>query len=125
MENMCAMIDFNCLEADCDHTIEFNLMGLKANNGLVSCPHCHSQYELKDESFIGKLEKLRNLLLAVRDAEEILGDVNVGVTTMSGQTKIPYRILLTRLNTTITLELEGQKVDFAFRVEPTQSNEFR
>ena len=125
MKNLIAMIDFTCLEADCDHTVDFNLMGLKKNDGLVSCPHCHAQYELKDPEFIGKLEKLRNLLIAVRDAEEILGDVNVGVTTMNGEKKIPYRLLLTRLNTTITLDLGGQKVDFAFRVEPSKGAEFR
>ena len=75
--------------------------------------------------FLEKLEKLRRLLLAVKDAEDILGDVNVGVTTLNGEVKIPYRLLLTRLNTMITIDVGGQQVDFHFRVEPLDNGSFR
>ncbi len=125
MENMRAIIDFNCMEDDCDEVIQFNLMQLKESNGLLKCPGCHRQYEFADSLFISKLSKLRNLLLAVKEAEDILGDVNVGVTTMNGEVKIPYRLLLTRLNTMITLDVGGKKVDFHFRVEPLDQGSFR
>ena len=67
---------------------------------------------------------MRNLLIAVKDAEDILGDVNVGVNTIAGSAKIPYRLLLTRMNTVITLEVGGFKIDFNFRVEPAKSGDF-
>jgi hypothetical protein len=113
------------MEDDCTEVIQFNLMQLKEDKGLLKCPCCHRQYEFVDDVFIGKLEKLRKLLLAVQDAEEILGDCNVGVTTLNGEVKIPYRLLLTRLNTMISLEVGGRKVDFHFRVEPLDNASFR
>ena len=125
MVNMRAIIDFTCMDEECDEVIQFNLMQLRDNKGLLKCPACHRQYEFADDVFIEKLEKLRNLLLAVQDAEDILGDVNVGVTTLNGEVKIPYRLLLTRLNTMITLDVGGTKVDFHFRVEPLDNASFR
>ncbi|MCM8535037.1 MAG: hypothetical protein NE334_03790 [Lentisphaeraceae bacterium] len=125
MNKMRAIIDYTCMEDDCDQVIQFNLMQLKENKGILKCPCCHRQYEFADDLFLSKLEKLRKLLLAVQDAEEILGDCNVGVTTLNGEVKIPYRLLLTRLNTMITLDVGGVKVDFHFRVEPLDNASFR
>ena len=125
MDKMRAIIDFNCMEEDCDEVVQFNLMQLRENKGLLKCPCCHRQYEFADNVFLDKLNKLRNLLLAVQDAEDILGDVNVGVTTLNGEVKIPYRLLLTRLNTMISLDVGGSKVDFHFRVEPLDNASFR
>ena len=125
MDNMRAIIDYTCMDEECDACIQFNLMQLKENGGLLKCPECHRQYEFADDLFLEKLEKLRRLLLAVKDAEDILGDVNVGVTTLNGEVKIPYRLLLTRLNTMITIDVGGQQVDFHFRVEPLDNGSFR
>ena len=93
-------------------------------DGLITCPHCYRQYSFSDSGFIDKLQKLKNLLIAVKEAEDILGDVNVGVNTVAGSAKIPYRLLLTRMNTVITLDVGGQKIDFNFRVEPAKSGDF-
>jgi hypothetical protein len=125
MDKMRAIIDFTCMDHDCDQVIQFNLMQLKEDKGILKCPDCHRQYEFADDIFINKLEKLRRLLLAVKDAEDILGDCNVGVTTFNGEVKIPYRLLLTRLNTMITIDVGGNKVDFHFRVEPLDETAFR
>jgi len=119
---MKAVIDFACI--DCSGTVEFNLMTVNEEKGQVSCPHCHRPYKFK-RPFLDNLEKLRRLVLAVRDAEGILGDCNVAVTTPQGEVKIPYRLLLTRLNTLITLEVSGQVIDFNFRVEPLNETTFR
>ena len=125
MDKMRAIIDFNCMDEECDEVVQFNLMQLKENKGCLQCSACHRQYEFADDIFIDKLDKLRRLLLAVKDAEDILGDCNVGVTTFNGEVKIPYRLLLTRLNTMITIEVGGEKVDFHFRVEPLDNSSFR
>ncbi|EDM26233.1 hypothetical protein LNTAR_24019 [Lentisphaera araneosa HTCC2155] len=124
MDKMTALVDFLCLDEECGKTINFNVMELKEKEGLLTCPHCYRQYSFSDSTFIEKLEKLRNLLIAVKDAEDILGDVNVGVNTVAGSAKIPYRLLLTRMNTVITLEVGGYKIDFNFRVEPAKSGDF-
>ena len=125
MEKMSALVDFVCLDEDCGKTIDFNVMELKEKEGLITCPHCYRQYSFSDSDFIEKLEKFRNLLIAVKDAEDILGDVNVGVNTVAGAVKIPYRLLLTRMNTVISLDVAGKKIDFNFRVEPAASGDFK
>ena len=61
----------------------------------------------------------------MQEAADLLGDVNVAVTTSQGEIKIPYWLMLTRLNTIITLDLGGKKVDFNFRVEPLNQQTFR
>jgi hypothetical protein len=99
-------------------------MGLKENKGNVSCPGCHRPYQF-DRAFLEKLEKLRAIVVAVRGAEDILGHCNVAVTTPMGEVKVPYQLLLTRLNTLISLEVNDKVIDFNFRVEPLGDGSFR
>lgn len=112
-----AHIDFVCLDHECGETIQFDLMELEETRGRVSCPTCHRLYQF-DAKFLDKLRRFKALMVAIREAEDMLGDVNVGITTPMGEERIPYRLLLTRLNTTITLDVGGRTVDFRFRVEP-------
>ncbi len=121
---MKALIDFNCIENDCGTTIHFNLLDLMKNGSKVTCGHCHRIYQF-DPAFIQKLEKLRVLILAVRDAEEILGDSNISVVTPAGTVTLPYRLLLTRLNSLISLDCNGTKMDFNFRIEPLNDATFK
>lgn len=122
--NLAALIDFECLEAGCGATVRFDLMGLEKNDRQVACPECHRPYRF-DKAFVTKLEKLRQLVLAVREAEDIIGDCNVGVATPAGEVKLPYRLLLTRLNTLVSLKAFDQAIDFTFRVEPMSDAAFR
>ncbi len=112
-----AHVDFACLEDDCRAAIGFNLMQLEKSKGAVACPVCRRSYHF-DLDFLDKLRRLRNLIFAIREAGEILGSVNVAVQTMTHEVKVPYNLLLTRMNTVITLEIGGRKVDFNFRIEP-------
>ena len=121
---MRAMVDFACLDDDCKAAVFFNLMEVKGAGDPVICAQCHREYHL-DASFLGKLQRLRKLVLTVQEAADLLGDVNVAVTTPQGEVKIPYWLMLTRLNTIITLDWGGRKVDFNFRVEPLNQQTFR
>ena len=119
-----AQLDFICVEPECNGVIKFNLMELAADDFQVLCPKCHRPYAF-DTALKTKLNKLKNLILALRDAEPILGDCNVAVTVPAGEVKIPYALLLTRLNTMITLNIGDKKVDFHIWIEPTSANSFR
>ena len=114
---MKAHVDFDCLEDGCGHTVEFDLMSLRDSKGLIGCPNCRRQYQFA-KGFLEKLEKLKKLVIAVRECESILGDCNIAVATPAGEVKVPYRLLLTRLNTLISLDVNGESVDFNFRIEP-------
>ena len=117
---MKAHVDFDCLEDGCGHTVEFDLMSLRDSKGLLSCPKCRRQYQFA-KPFLDKLEQLKQLCITVRECEPILGDCSIAVATPAGEVKVPYRLLLTRLNTLISLDVNGESVDFNFRIEPLDS----
>lgn len=117
-----ALLDFVC--PDCGGVVKFNLMELDQSEFQVMCPKCHRPYQF-DDQLRDKFMKLERLILAVRDAEPILGDCNVAVAVPAGEVKIPYALLLTRMNTMITLNLGDRKVDFHLWIEPASPDTFR
>ena len=119
-----ALIDFQCEDDKCGETVVFDIMTLKENDRRISCPNCHRLYNF-NKRFVDKLEKLRNLVLAVKESEDIIDDCNVAVDTPMGGVKVPYRLLLTRLNTLISLKVKGKIIDFNFRIEPLNNTAFK
>jgi hypothetical protein len=119
-----AQIDFMCIEDGCTGVVKFDLLSLAQEEFQVLCPVCHKPYQF-DAALREKLMKLKNLIAAVREAEPILGDCNVAVAVPGGEVKIPYALLLTRLNTMITLQLGGKTVDFHLWIEPSSKETFR
>jgi len=117
-----ACLDFVC--PDCGGIVKFNLMELDQADFQAMCPKCHRPYQF-DDQLKDKFQKLQKLILAVRDAESILGDCNVAVAVPAGEVKVPYTLLLTRLNTMITLELGERKIDFHLWIEPSSEDTFR
>ena len=117
-----ALLDFVC--PDCGGVVKFNLLELEQGDFQVMCPKCHRPYQF-DDQLREKFMKLERLILAVRDAEPILGDCNVAVAVPAGEVKIPYALLLTRMNTMITLNLGDRKVDFHLWIEPSSPDTFR
>ncbi len=119
-----AQIDFHCMESDCDGVVKFNLADINSRDFQAVCPKCHHPYVL-DKSLKDKLSRMMKLVMALRESEDILGDSNVSVNVVGGEVKIPYALLLTRLNTLITLDFGGRKVDFHLWIEPTSPDTFR
>ncbi len=119
-----AQVDFLCGEPDCSGIVKFNLMDCAQDDFQVLCPKCHKPYQF-DPRLQDQLKKLYALILALREAEPILGSCNVGVATPAGEVKIPYALLLTRLNTMLTLEFGGKNVDFHLWIEPASPDTFR
>ncbi len=119
-----AQMDFICVEPECGGEVKFNLAEISDKDFQIVCPKCHRAYSF-DETLRAKLEKMVSLMTAIRDSQEILGDSAVSVNVAGGEVRIPYALLLTRLNTVITLDFGGKKVDFRFRAEPMAEKTFR
>lgn len=119
-----AVLDFKCLEENCNGVVKFDLNSLEIKDFQVLCPECHRPYEF-DAALTEKFQILANLITALRKAEPILGSANVAVTVPGGEVKVPYVLLLTRLNTMITLDFGDKKVDFHVLVEPSCPEAFR
>ena len=109
-------IEFRCVNDSCDKFISMSLKEIESNPTIV-CSGCGQSYTFNKE-FIDKLKKFEKLVLAVREAEDILGSTNVAINIKDHQIKVPYRLLLTRLNTLITLNIGGKEINFRFRIEP-------
>ena len=105
------------------HKIQYRV--LKARfMGQAVCPECHRPYEL-DETLRNKLERMLKLVTVIRESEDLLGDAVISVNVAGGSVKIPYAMMLTRLNTVISLDLGDSKTDFHLRVEPSGAETFR
>ena len=119
-----AQIDFHCLGEDCEGVVKFNLSECRSASFQAVCPECHRTYAL-DASLRDKLGRMMELVAAIRQAEDILGDSNVSVNVAGGEVRIPYALLLSRLNTLIRLNLNGRQVDFHLLIEPSSPETFR
>ena len=104
--------------------VKFNLADIAGRDFQAVCPKCHRPYAL-DAALKDKLGRMLELIVAIRHAEDILGDSYVACNVAGGEVKIPYALLLTRLNTLITLEVGDRKVDFHLWVEPSSPDTFR
>ena len=119
-----AQIDFHCLEDDCREVVKFNLSDIASRDFQAVCPKCHKAYQL-DDSLKDKLTRMLELVQSIRRAEDILGDAMVSVNVAGGNVQIPYVLLLTRLNTLITLDFGDKKVDLHLWIEPSSQDTFR
>ena len=127
-ENIAVMkkpqLDFRCLTDDCSGVVAFDLDSVTDPEFQAVCPVCHRAYAL-DDTLRGKLIKMMKLISAIRECEDILGDSVVSVNVAGGTVRIPYALLLTRLNTMISLDVAGKKTDFHLWVEPSNPQVFR
>ena len=119
-----ATLDFCCKQEGCNGVIKFNLADVVDPDFQAVCPECHNAYALED-ALRDKLKRMLELILAIRNSEDILGDSVVSVNVAGGEVRIPYALLLTRLNTMITLDIGGSKTDFHLWVEPSSPSTFR
>ncbi|MFQ5729416.1 MAG: hypothetical protein ACE5GN_03550 [Waddliaceae bacterium] len=73
---------------------------------------------LEDENLRRQLRKFEALCQQILDSEEILGNTSVGIDIGEHHVKVPYKLLLTRLNSSLELMIGDQPVSIVFRLEP-------
>ena len=108
--------ELDCRE--CRQPVTFSLFDL-ADVKLVSCTHCGKKYGLGEENLTRQLKKFAALCRHIQESEEILGTAGVAVTVGKDEIKIPFKILLTRLKSTLDLQVGQERLAISFRVEPT------
>ena len=119
-----AQFDFHCLADDCEGVVGFDINSIADPEFQAVCPVCHRAYML-DGVLRDKLLRMMKLISAIRECEDILGDSVVSVNVAGGEVRVPYALLLTRLNTLITLNFGDRKVDFHLWIEPSSADTFR
>ena len=111
-------IEFRCVGDECKEILSFSIVDVNETT-RIRCPACSKEYIFNME-LLAKFSKFARLIEAVRDARDILGNTNVGMNVQGHSIRVPYRLLLMRLNTFLTLEIGGNKINFRLRVEPLQ-----
>ena len=119
-----SVLEFHCVAEGCRQAIKFAILDVRDDNRLT-CSACGKKYFFNPE-LVCALAKFDKLCRAIHESEEILSDTNVAVNVAGHEIKIPFRLLLTRLNTSLTLrigqEVNGKHVerpiDIQFRLQP-------
>ena len=114
------IIEFKCIneEKECHYPLSFSLLDVEKNK-KVYCQHCNKEY-IFNEELIKSFNQLVQLILAVRQARDILGHTYVAIDVPGHVLKIPYRLLLTRLNTLFSFHIGTQQIFFTIRIEPLE-----
>jgi hypothetical protein len=111
-----AAVEFKCIQNGCKGAIRFSILDV-GKKIAVQCPSCQNNYTF-NKDLTEKIKKFIELILAVRSAEDILGNTHVAIDVGEKSVQVPYRLLLTRLNTLLTLKIGSNEIIFKFRIEP-------
>ena len=110
---------FKCIS--CDAPVRFSVLDLSENSS-TACPECGKLYAFTDVTLVRQIKKFEALCRQIHESEEILGNANVGVDVGEHHVKVPYKLLLTRLSSSLDLNIEGKKISITFRIEPTKDS---
>jgi hypothetical protein len=107
-------LQFCCPQCQC--TIHFSVFEIE-KQGKILCT-CSRIYDFSDEKLLRQLRKFEELCRQIQKSEEILSLTSVGIHIGDREIKIPYKLLLTRLNSTLDLLIGNDPLTITFRVEP-------
>ncbi|CCB87318.1 MULTISPECIES: hypothetical protein [Parachlamydia] len=110
------LLQFNCKE--CGHSITFSVFELEKRDAPLPCQKCHQKYALQDNVLKKQLKLFADLCQQLIISEEILSHTAVGIDIGEHHVKIPYKLLLTRLNSTLDLLIDGEPLSIKFLIEP-------
>lgn len=111
-------LQFDC--PTCNTPVQFSIFAIEESDGPIKCTNCQKQYRFDDNTLRRQLRKFEALCRQLIESEEILGSTSVGVDVEGKHVKIPYKLLLTRLNSSIDLMVGDQPISIVFRLEPGQ-----
>ena len=109
---------FSCTQ--CRQPVQFSLLELDEHQGEITCVDCKQRYSFNDETLRRQLRKFVALCRQLVDSEEILSQTSVGIDVNGKQVKVPYKLLLTRFNSVLDLDIGGVPLSIEFRLEPLQ-----
>lgn len=101
----------------CQTPIQFSVFNIEQNE-KICCSECGLLYDFNDEGLMRQLRKFENLCRQIQLSEEILSNTSVGIYLGDREVKIPYKLLLTRLNSTLDLTVGDRPLTITFRIEP-------
>ncbi len=111
-------LQFSC--KGCQAPVRFSIFELQKSRQALRCEHCEKQYLIDDEVLLRQIKKFESLCRQVHESQEILGNANIGIDVGEHHVKVPYKLLLTRLNSSLDLTIGDEPFSIMFRFEPLQ-----
>lgn len=90
---------------------------------IARCSGCNKQFGIESGTIARQIKLFVNLCQQLKASEEILANAAIAVTVGSTEVKVPFRLLLTRLKSTLELDIDGKKVSVSSRTEPLKIGE--
>ena len=112
------ILEFDC--HSCGNPVSFSVFELDQPQCKVECEECKQSYKLEDEVLMRQLTKFTALCKQLIESEEILSTAAVGIDVGEHHVKVPFKILLTRLNPVLDLVIGDRPFSIRFRIEPTK-----
>lgn len=106
-------LEFCCPK--CEKAVHFSVLPVETTSPI--CSGCHTTYHFGPQ-IVSQLQQFEGLCRQIQASKDILGKGEIGVDVAGSQVKIPFKLLLTRFNSLITLEFEGKSLQIRFRLEP-------
>lgn len=110
------LLQFDC--QSCKAPVRFSIFELEGKNSVICCTECNKKYAFVDDTLKRQLRKFEALCRQLIDSEEILSQTSVGIDVGDTHVKVPYKLLLTRFNSTLDLMIGDQPCSISFRIEP-------
>jgi len=114
-------LEFSCLS--CEAPVAFSIRSLGCGECDIHCKNCGKKYQFDDPILLRQLKMFEKLCEQIHASHEILGDTNIGIDIGEHHVKIPFKLLLTRLSSSLDLIIGDRPVSIAFRVETTEGSE--
>ena len=111
-------LQFSC--QGCRHPIMFSIFEIENCDTPLCCENCNKKYAFKDEVLKRQIKKFEALCRQIVESEEILAHTAVGIDIGEHHVKVPYKLLLTRLNSNLELMIGDQPLSITFRLEPAR-----
>ncbi len=102
----------------CRHPVYFSVFDLNKQKCQTACQECQKNYSFEDEGLLRQLRKFSALCAQLVDSEEILSKTAVGIDVGEHHVKVPFKLLLTRFNSSVELLIGDKPVSIHFRFEP-------
>lgn len=112
------VLQFSC--QSCQSPVHFSVFDLNKNEGEIVCSNCSLTYQFQDEALQRQLIKFENLCRQIQASEEILSQTSIGIYVGDKEIKVPFKILLSRLNSTLDLKVGDRSLTITFRIEPSK-----
>ncbi len=116
-------LEIKCIDPECGNDIKISILEMD-KSPRVRCKSCNNEYSF-NKQLVDQLRKFEKLVAAVQEAKDILGQTAVAVDIQGHSVKIPYKLLLTRMNSELKLKINDQQMVVTFRVEPLEKQILR